>query len=88
MRHGRRGAAEIARAADGLHAYAATMPFRLDGQFDLLFDATLGDPAVSAFLLDANPDAHAALRARFAEAVRRGLWQSRRNDLSVLETGG
>ncbi|GAC1345936.1 MAG: hypothetical protein NVSMB18_26740 [Acetobacteraceae bacterium] len=84
MRHGYRGAAEIARAVDALHGFAATLPDRLDRQFDLVFDATLGDPEVDRFLRDANPDARAALAARFREARRRGLWQSRRNTVAAL----
>ena len=80
MRHGHRGAAEIARALEGLHAFAATLPERLDPQFDLLFDATLGNPAVRAFLEANNPAALATMRARFAEARERGLWRPRRND--------
>ncbi len=82
-RHGYRGAAEIARTVDALHAYAATVPARFDPQFELLFDATLGDPATDRFLRDANPEAHAAMAARFDEARRRGLWQPRRNNLSA-----
>ncbi len=81
MRHGYRGAAEIARAVQGLAAFAATVPFRLDRQFDLLFDATLGDVAVNAFLTTANQAAHADMTQRFAEARARGWWRPRRNDL-------
>jgi cobaltochelatase CobN len=79
MRHGYRGAAEIARSLDSLHAFAATLPERLDAQFDLLFAATLGDPAVDRFLRDANPAARAAMAERFRDALRRDLWRSRRN---------
>jgi cobaltochelatase CobN len=79
QRHGYRGAAEIARSVEALHAYAATLPDRLDRQFDLLFDATLGDPAVDAFLTRENPAARAAMAARFKEARQRGLWHPRRN---------
>jgi cobaltochelatase CobN len=79
MRHGFRGASEIARALDGLHGFAATLPERFDGQFDLLFDATLGNAEVDRFLAVANSAARAAMAARFAEARRRGLWRPRRN---------
>jgi len=79
MRHGYRGGAEIARSIEALHGFAAALPHRFDAQFDLLFDATLGTPAVDAFLRMANPDARAALAARFAEAQARGLWHPRRN---------
>ena len=84
MRHGYRGAAEIARSLDSLFAFAATLPTRLDAQFDLLFDATLGDAAVAAFLLDANPDARAAMAARFGEARARDLWRGRRNSVAAV----
>jgi cobaltochelatase CobN len=78
-RHGYRGAAEIARGVEALHAYAATLPDRFDRQFDLLFDATLGDTEIDAFLQRENPEARAAMAARFAEARRSGLWHPRRN---------
>ena len=87
MRHGYGGAAEIARSLDSLHAFAATVPFRLDRQMDLVFDATLGDPAVDRFLRDANPAAHGAMQACFADALRRGLWQPRRNAATALLDG-
>jgi cobaltochelatase CobN len=87
MRHGYRGGAEIARALDGLHGFAATLPLRLDPQFELVFAATLGTPAVEAFLQQNNPAALAAMRARFAEALRRDLWRPRRNSVAA-ELGG
>jgi cobaltochelatase CobN len=83
QRHGYRGAAEIARSVEALNAYAATLPDRLDRQFDLLFDATLGDPAIDEFLRRENPDARAAMAARFAEARQRGLWHPRRNTVDA-----
>ena len=86
MRHGFRGAAEIARALEGLHGFAATLPQRLDLQFDLMFDATLGDADVDAFLRSANPAAREAMRARFADALRRDLWRPRRNTPSEMLT--
>jgi cobaltochelatase CobN len=84
MRHGYRGASEIARTLDALHAYAATLPERMDAQFDLFFDATLGDPTVDAFLRDANPAARAAMAECFTEAIRRGLWRTQRNAVTAL----
>ncbi|RJF88248.1 cobaltochelatase subunit CobN [Oleomonas cavernae] len=83
MAHGYRGAAEIARTVEPLFAFAATLPDRLDRQFDLLFDATIGDERVDGFLNSANPDARRAMEQRFAEAVRRGLWQPRRNAVAA-----
>ncbi len=79
VRHGRRGAAEIARPLAALDAYARTLPHRFDAQFELLYAATLGDPAVDAFLRRANPEARADMAARFAAAQAAGLWHPRRN---------
>jgi cobaltochelatase CobN len=83
MRHDYRGAAEISRALDGLYAFAATVPERFDAQFDLLFDATLGNQDVEAFLRQANPEAHQAMRKRFAQALEEGLWRNRRNSVAA-----
>jgi cobaltochelatase CobN len=84
MRHGYRGAAEIARTVEALHGFAATLPQRFDAQFDLLFAATLADPEVDAFLESANPDARRALAARLAAVRTQDLWRSRRNDVAAV----
>ena len=54
MRHGHRGAAEIAQSLDNLYAFAALTDAVRSEQFDLMFDATLGDDAVRTFLVEAN----------------------------------
>jgi len=84
MRHGYRGAAEVTRSVEGLFAFAATLPTRLDRQFDVLFDATLGNESVDSFLRDENPAAREAMAARFDEAIRRDLWRPRRNSVAQL----
>jgi cobaltochelatase CobN len=83
MRHDYRGAAEIAQALDGLYAFAATVPGRFDAQFELMFEATLGNAAVDEFLRCKNPAAHAAMAAKFRTAVARGFWHSRRNSAAL-----
>ena len=87
MRHGYRGGAEIARALDGVFAFAATLPDRLDRQFDAIFEATLGDDAVDEFLRRSNPAARGAMIDRFNEALDRGLWQPRRNSTAAYLRG-
>jgi len=87
MRHGYRGAAEVTRSVEGLFAFAATLPARLDPQFDALYDATLGDNAVDGFLRKENPAAREAMAARFDEAIRRDLWRPRRNSVAQLREG-
>jgi cobaltochelatase CobN len=84
MRHGHRGAAEIAETLDNLFAYAALTDAAPSRHFDLLFDATCGDDNVRAFLVEANPHAARAMAERFEEAQRRGLWISRRNSSAQI----
>lgn len=86
MRHGHRGAAEIAETLDNLFAYAALTHAAPSRHFDLLFDATCGDDRVRAFLMSANPKAARGMAERFEEARRRGFWISRRNSsVEILE---
>ena len=84
MRHGYRGGAEIARSVEGVFAFAATLPDRLDRQFDGIFDATLGDGEVDAFLKENNPAARGAMIDRFSEALDRDLWRPRRNSTAAF----
>ena len=75
MRHGYKGAFEIAATVDYLFAFAATTGQVRDDQFDLLFDAYLADERVRAFLAEANPAALKDIAARFEEARTRDLWK-------------
>ncbi|MCB2110505.1 MAG: cobaltochelatase subunit CobN [Defluviimonas sp.] len=86
MRHGFRGAAEIAATLDQLAAFAhlaRTVPAHL---FDLYHDATLGRDQVVTFMERENPAALAALRDRFAALQDAGLWVTRRNSTAVGAT--
>jgi len=84
MRHGFRGAAEIAETVDNLYLYSATTDAVADRHFDLLFDAVCADGEVRDFLIANNPQAAKAIADRFAEALRRGLWNTRRNSVAPL----
>jgi cobaltochelatase CobN len=84
MRHGHRGAAEIAETVDNLFAYAALTEAAPSRHFDLLFEATCGDETLRAFLKSANPYAAKAIADKFEEAARRGFWTSRRNSSSAI----
>ena len=57
MRHGYKGAAEIAATVDYLFAFAATARAVDDAHFDALYDAYLGDAAVRDFMAAHNPAA-------------------------------
>jgi cobaltochelatase CobN len=87
MRHGHRGAGEIAEAIDNLFAFAATAGLVSDAQFDLAFGATLGDETAREFLARENPRALAAIARVFNEAIRRELWRTRRNSVRELLSG-
>ncbi len=79
MRHGYKGAAEIAATVDYLFAFAATSRAVDDAHFDALYDAYLADHSVRGFMAEHNPAALAETSARFLEAIDRGLWRPRRN---------
>jgi cobaltochelatase CobN len=79
MRHGHRGAAEIADGLDNLFAVAVSAEAAASRHFDLVFDATLGDDRVRAFLQAENPAAAGAMARTFDAAAKRGLWRNRRN---------
>jgi len=79
MRHGYKGAAEIAATVDYLFAFAATSRAVADAHFDALYDAYFADEAVRGFMAEHNPAALAETSRRFLEAIDRGLWRPRRN---------
>jgi cobaltochelatase CobN len=79
MRHGHRGAAEIAQSLDNLYCFAALTDAVGSAQFDLMFDATLGDDIVRAFLVNSNRRAACHMASLFEQAATRGFWLSRRN---------
>lgn len=86
MRHGYKGAFEIAATLDYLFAFAATTNSVKNHHFDQLFDAYFADATVQTFLRDNNPNAFAEISDRFEEAIRRGLWQPRLNSVrEILE---
>jgi cobaltochelatase CobN len=83
MRHGYRGAAELAETVDRLFNFAETTDAVASELFDLLHDAYVADPDVRAFLLRENPEAAAAIGERLEAARRRGFWHPRRNDIEA-----
>jgi len=79
MRHGYKGAFEMAATLDYLFAFAATTHAVGDHHFDALYDAYIADEAVRDFIADANEPALAEMADRFLEAMDRGLWSPRAN---------
>jgi len=84
MRHGYKGAFEIAASVDYLFAFAATTHAVKDHHFDAVHAAFIEDEAVRDFMAQANPAALRETAARLAEALERGLWKPRSNSAGVL----
>jgi cobaltochelatase CobN len=84
MRHGYKGAFEIAATVDYLFGFAASTEAVSNHHFDQLFAAYLEDERVRDFMAAANPAALRETAARFAEAIRRGLWTPRSNRAAHL----
>ena len=79
MRHGYKGAFEIAATVDYLFAFAATTGAVRNHHFDLVHAAFLENDAVREFIAEANPPALREIAERLSEAVDRGLWRPRSN---------
>jgi len=79
MRHGYKGAFEIAATVDFMFAFAATTGAVKDHHFEAAYQAYVLDERVRDFLMEKNPAALAEMAARFAEAIDRGLWTPRSN---------
>ena len=84
MRHGFKGAFEMAATVDYLFAFAATTRQVEEHHFAALFEAYIEDENVREFLEGANDAAYAEMLARFAEAIERGLWTPRRNSVQTM----
>ena len=84
MRHGYKGAFEIAATVDYLFAFAATTGAVKDHHFDAVFDAYVADQEVRDFMEDANPAALRELAERLLEAQERSLWRPRANHAHAL----
>lgn len=81
MRHGFRGAAEIAATLDHMAAFANLAGVVPGHLFDLYHQATLERPDLVAFMRAENPAALAAMQAMFARLLEAGLWVTRRNSV-------
>jgi cobaltochelatase CobN len=83
LRHGWRGAAELAQAVDAVFVFAATTDAVSSEAFEVIYATYVADSALFNRLQAANPAAAQAIVDRLSEARRRGLWASRRNSVGV-----
>ncbi|MDJ0714960.1 MAG: cobaltochelatase subunit CobN [Prochloraceae cyanobacterium] len=76
MRHGYKGAFEMAATVDYLFAYDATARCVEDFMYEGVAETYLFDAKVQDFIRDKNPWALRDMAERLLEANQRGLWQS------------
>ncbi|MEL6551010.1 MAG: cobaltochelatase subunit CobN [Pseudomonadota bacterium] len=84
MRHGYKGAFEMAATTDYLFAFAATTGAVKNHHFDMLHEAYLEDDETREFIATHNAPALHEMAQRFQEAIDRGLWQPRSNSARAL----
>lgn len=75
MRHGYKGAFEMAATVDYLFAYDATANCVEDFMYRGITEAYLFDPTVQKFIQEKNPWALRDMAERMLEAHQRGFWQ-------------
>ncbi len=75
MRHGYKGAFEMAATVDYLFAYDATANCVEDYMYQGVAEAYVFDPAVQEFIQQKNPWALRDMAERLLEAHQRSLWQ-------------
>jgi cobaltochelatase CobN len=83
MRHGPRGAAELAETVDKLVAFAEMTDAVASELFDLLHEAYVADASVRDFMLRENPQAATVVAQRLETARQRGFWHPHRNDIDT-----
>ncbi|WP_018900661.1 cobaltochelatase subunit CobN [Rhizobium sp. 2MFCol3.1] len=79
MRHGYKGAFEIAATVDYLFAFAATTGAVGNHHFEAVYQAFVVDQRVRDFMIEKNPAAYEEMRERLLEAIERRLWTPRSN---------
>jgi len=91
MRHGYKGAFEIAATVDYMFAFSATTGAVRDHHFEAVYQAFVLDERVRDFMAEKNPAALKEMSERLIEAIDRGLWTPRSNsamfDLTRLAQG-
>ena len=76
MRHGYKGAFEMAATVDYLFGYDATAQVAEDWMYERVTDAYVADPGVRSFFERSNPWALRSIAERLLEADERGMWDA------------
>ena len=85
MRHGYKGAFELAATLDFMFGYDATTGCVPDFMYQGLAEAYLFDASVQAFIRQNNPWALRDMAERLLEAEQRGMWQAAPDTLSQIQ---
>jgi cobaltochelatase CobN len=80
LRHGFKGAAELAATVDYLFGYDATTDVVSDWMYEQLAARYLLDDEVAGFMDQANPWAARGIAEKLLEAADRGLWAAPAGD--------
>jgi cobaltochelatase CobN len=90
MRHGYKGAFEIAATVDYMFAFAATTGAVRDHHFEAVYQAFVVDERVRDFMAEKNAPAQKELADRLIEAIDRGLWTPKSNSakFTLVEMAG
>ncbi len=81
MRHGYKGAFEIAATVDYMFAFSATTGAVRDHHFQLAYDAFIADETVREFMAENNEPGLHEMAKKFLEALQRELWTPRSNSV-------
>jgi cobaltochelatase CobN len=81
MRHGYKGAFEIAATVDYMFAFSATTGAVRDHHFQLAYDAFIGNEEVRNFIAGNNEPGLREMADKFLEALTRELWTPRSNSV-------
>jgi cobaltochelatase CobN len=84
MRHGYKGAFEMASTIDFLFGYDATAQVVQDWMYEGVTRAYLSDPEVRKFLEEKNPWALKGMAERLLEAIQRGMWEEPSEEIRQL----
>ena len=76
MRHGYKGAFEMAATVDYLFGFDATTQLVADHHYALVTQALVEDAAVRQFMQQNNPQALTDIIGRLLEAIDRGMWEA------------
>ncbi|MCJ8323275.1 MAG: cobaltochelatase subunit CobN [Rhizobiales bacterium] len=79
MRHGYKGAFEMAATMDYLYAFAATTNAVKSHHFEAIYEAYIEDDKIFEFLQQNNPDALTDIINRLLDAQKKQFWKPRRN---------